>query len=215
MRSCNGEIECQNVPDRGCFISQPRQKRKRPAAPAAAAAGAADAAAARDSGAESPSVHRRKRSSRYCFHHQFADLCDPCLCSGSSEILQRCMAVEYNDIVENSVKLPHGVPQPARTESAALCRVRRPPIRTLSSGELPAQPGAPQGGSAAAAPPKAAGGLQNGLSCGASALGAIGGGGRIASVAAAELELEVGTLEVLAFMQAAAADSYRSVSASA
>jgi hypothetical protein len=69
-------------------------------------------------------------------------------------------------------------------------RVRRPPIRTLSSGELAPASASPRGGPVRSAP--AAGALQ-----------------ATASQAAAELELEVGTLEVLASMQAAAADSHR------
>jgi hypothetical protein len=78
------------------------------------------------------------------------------------------------------------------TPCICICSVRRPPIRTLSSGELAPAPGTPQGGSTRSAP--AAGALQ-----------------ATASQAAAELELEVGTLEVLASMQAAAANSHRSL----
>ena len=80
------------------------------------------------------------------------------------------------------------------TKWGVRCSVRRPPMRTLSSGKLPPASGSPQGGPVGTAP--VAGALQV-----------------TASQAAAELELEVGTLEVLASMQAAAAHSHYSTSA--
>lgn len=153
--------------------SQAKAKRKRPAS---------EAAPQHDSGVESPSIHRRKRSSRIRrppAHHDGAD------------------TSEGHDVSPKS-------PQEALAAGDAI------------GGGVSDSPRAafgPASGSSRVTA-NAHAGVSAGIGCSGPS-GHGGGGGHIAGVsmpksqAAADLEMEVGTLEVLASMQAAAADSRR------